>query len=55
MTEACVDLFGVTGSGTGVLAEGEQNIPRYVTASDGPGCMFEIAESEIGQGGGPWH
>ena len=27
----------------------EQNIPRYVAASDGPGRMLEVAESETGQ------
>ena len=48
VTEACVDLFGVTGSG--IMLADEQNIPRYVAASDGPGRMLEIVESETGQG-----
>ena len=37
VTEACVDLFGVAGSG--IMLADEQNIPRYVAASDGPGRM----------------
>ena len=48
VTEACVDLFGVSGSG--IMLADEQNIPRYVAASDGPGRMLEVAESETGQG-----
>ena len=48
VTEACVDLFGVAGSG--IMLADEQNIPRYVAASDGPGRMLEVAESETGQG-----
>src|ERR687898_705873 len=48
VTEACVDLFGVSGSG--IMLADEQNIPRYVAASDGPGRMLEIVESETGQG-----
>ena len=48
VTEACVDLFGVSGSG--IMLADEQNIPRYVAASDGPGRLLEIAESETGQG-----
>jgi hypothetical protein len=34
VTEACVDLFGVTGSG--IMLADEQNIPHYAAASDGP-------------------
>jgi hypothetical protein len=34
VTEACVDLFGVTGSG--IMLADEQNVPHYVAASDGP-------------------
>jgi hypothetical protein len=34
VNEACVDLFGVTGSG--IMLADEQNVPRYVAASDGP-------------------
>lgn len=48
VTEACVDLFGVSGSG--IMLADEQNIPRYVAASDGPGRMLEVVESETGQG-----
>ena len=48
VTEACVDLFGVAGSG--IMLADEQNIPRYVAASDGPGRMLEIVESETSQG-----
>jgi hypothetical protein len=48
VTEACVDLFGVAGSG--IMLADEQNIPRYVAASDGPGRMLEVAESDTGQG-----
>ena len=48
VTEACVDLFGVTGSG--IMLADEQNVPRYVAASDGPGRMLELAEGDTGQG-----
>jgi hypothetical protein len=48
VTDACTDLFGVAGSG--IMLADEQNVPRYVAASDGPGQMLEIAESETGQG-----
>lgn len=48
VTEACADLFGVTGSG--IMLADEQNVPRYVAASDGPGRMLEVVESETGQG-----
>jgi GAF domain-containing protein len=48
VTEACVDLFGVTGSG--IMMADEQNIPRYVAASDSPGRIMEVAESDTGQG-----
>jgi GAF domain-containing protein len=48
VTEACVDLFGVTGSG--IMLADEQNIPRYVAASDGPGRMLEVVEGDTGQG-----
>ena len=48
VTEACVDLFGVTGSG--IMLADEQNVPRYVAASDGPGRVLEVAESDTGQG-----
>ena len=48
VTRACVDLFGVSGSG--IMLADEQNISRYVAASDGPGRVLEILESELGQG-----
>lgn len=48
VTEACVDLFGVAGSG--IMLADEQNISRYVAASNGPGRRLETAESETGQG-----
>ena len=48
VTEACVDLFGVTGSG--IMLADEQNISRYIAASDGPGRVLETIESETGQG-----
>jgi GAF domain-containing protein len=48
VTQACVDLFGVTGSG--IMLADEQNVPRYVVASDGPGRVLEVAESDTGQG-----
>lgn len=46
--EACVDLFGVTGSG--MMIADQQSIARYVAASDGPSRIMEMAESETGQG-----
>jgi GAF domain-containing protein len=46
--EACVDLFGVTGSG--IMLADEQNVTRYVAASDDNGRFLESAESESGQG-----
>ena len=48
VTEACVDLFGVTGSG--IMLADEQNVPHYAAASDGPGRMLEVVESDTGQG-----
>ena len=48
VTQACVDLFGVAGSG--IMLADEQNISRYVAASDGPGRILEILESDTGQG-----
>ena len=48
VTSACVDLFGVTGSG--IMLADEQNITRYVAASDGPGRILETVEGETGQG-----
>ena len=48
VTEACVELFQVTGSG--IMLADDQNISRYVAASDGPGRVLETVESETGQG-----
>jgi hypothetical protein len=48
VTEACVDLFSVMGSG--IMLGDEQNVPRYVAASDGPGRMLDVVESDTGQG-----
>jgi len=48
VTEACADLFGVTGSG--IMLADEQNVPRYIAASDGRGRMLEVVESDTGQG-----
>ncbi len=48
VTQACVDLFHVSGSG--VMIADEQNITRYVSASDGPGRFLEEVESATGQG-----
>jgi len=48
VTNACVDLFRVSGSG--IMLADEQNISRYVAASDGPGRVLETLESELGEG-----
>jgi transcriptional regulator with GAF, ATPase, and Fis domain len=48
VVSACVDLFGVSGSG--IMVSDEQNVARYVAATDGPGKVLETAESETGQG-----
>ena len=48
VTNACVDLFGVGGSG--IMLADEQNISRYVAASDGPGRVLESLENELGEG-----
>jgi GAF domain-containing protein len=46
--DACVDLFGVTGSG--LMVADDQNTLRYVVASDGPGRQLELIQTETGQG-----
>jgi len=46
--DACVDLFGVSGSG--IMLADEHNVTRYVTATDGAGRVLETVESESGQG-----
>jgi GAF domain-containing protein len=48
VTEACVHLFGVRGSG--IMLADELNISRYIAASDGPGRLLETMEGETGQG-----
>jgi GAF domain-containing protein len=48
VVSACVDLFGV--SGAGVLICDEQDMLRYVAASDGPGRLLEQTEAEAGEG-----
>ncbi|GAB3991126.1 GAF and ANTAR domain-containing protein [Nocardioides marmoraquaticus] len=45
---ACVDIFGVTGSG--VMLADETSEIHYVAASDGQGRLLEKAESQTGQG-----
>ena len=46
--DACVDLFTVDGAG--ILVADDQNILRYVAASDGPGRELERTEAEAGEG-----
>ena len=46
--DACVALFTVDGAG--ILVADEQDILRYVAASDGPGRMLEQVETEAGEG-----
>jgi GAF domain-containing protein len=45
---ACVDLFGVDGSG--LMVADEQNTLRYVTSSDEAGRILEEVQSETGHG-----
>ncbi len=45
---ACVDLFDV--GGAGVLIADEQDMLRYVAASDGPGRILERTEAAAGEG-----
>jgi GAF domain-containing protein len=45
---ACVDLFGVDGSG--LMVADEQNNLRYVASSDGPGKVLEQVQTDTGQG-----
>jgi GAF domain-containing protein len=46
--DACVALFSVDGAG--ILVADEQDILRYVAASDGPGRILEQVETEAGEG-----
>lgn len=48
VADACVSIFDVAGSG--IMIADDQNITRYVAATDGPGRILEIAESETGSG-----
>jgi GAF domain-containing protein len=48
VAEACVELFDVAGSG--IMLADDQNIPRYTAASDEPGRVLELLESDTGQG-----
>ncbi len=48
VVDGCVAIFGVTGGG--IMIADEQNITRYVAASDERGRILEVAESETGQG-----
>ncbi len=45
---ACTDLFGVDGAG--VLIADEQDMLRYVAATDGPGRILEQTEAAAGEG-----
>ena len=45
---ACVDLFGV--SGAGILVADEQDMLRYVAATDRPGTILERTEADAGEG-----
>lgn len=46
--DACVDLFGVAGAG--VLIADEQDILRFVAATDEPGRILEKTEAAAGEG-----
>lgn len=48
VVDACVDVFGVTGSG--LMVADDRNTLRYVVASDGPGRRLELVQIESGQG-----
>lgn len=46
--EACTQLFTI--DGCGLMFADEQNVLRYVVATDGPGRLLERAQIEAGQG-----
>ena len=46
--DACVHLFDV--GGAGILVADEQDMLRYVAATDGPGRILETTETEAGEG-----
>jgi GAF domain-containing protein len=48
VTAACVELFDISGSG--IMIADEQNITRYVAASNSVSRALEVAESQTGQG-----
>lgn len=48
VVEACVDLFGL--GGAGILVADEQDMLRYVAASDEPGRILEKTEASAGEG-----
>lgn len=48
VVNACVDLFEVDGAG--VLICDEQDLLRFVAASDGPGRLLEQSEADTGEG-----
>lgn len=45
---ACVDVFGVTGSG--LLVADDEQILRVVVSTDGPGHVLESVEADHGEG-----
>ncbi len=48
VVQACVDLFDL--GGAGLLVADEQDMLRYVAASDGPGRLLEETEASAGEG-----
>ncbi|CAM3660431.1 GAF and ANTAR domain-containing protein [Nocardioides zeicaulis] len=48
VVQACVDLFGI--GGAGLMIADEQDLLRYVAASDGPGRVLEETEASAGEG-----
>jgi GAF domain-containing protein len=46
--DACVDLFDVRGAG--LLVADEQDMLRYVAATEGPGRILETTEAAAGEG-----
>lgn len=48
VVNGAVEIFGVAGSG--VMIADQQNVTRYVAASDGPGSKLERTEAETAEG-----
>jgi GAF domain-containing protein len=48
VVDACVQVFGVTGSG--LMIADDQSVLRYAVATDGPGRVLEDAQLESGTG-----